>query len=98
MGMDYFLMVELLKQYGPKLEELFETDYDKFKALYNETKASFEASMKLSSGKPTPEAINRRFALDMMATVNGKKKLERYFATSKDDIALFLRGEEKEEA
>ena len=98
MGMDYFLMSEMLKLYGPKLEELYETDHKKFKKLYNETKSSFEASMKINNGKPTTEAINRRFALDLMASVNAKKKFERYFATSKDDIALFLRGEEKEEA
>lgn len=98
MGMDYYLMTGLLKKYGSKLEELYDSDPAKFKALYNETKSSLETSIKLNNGKATPELTNRRFALDMMASVNAKKKLEKYFATSNDDLAVFLRGQEEEKA
>lgn len=93
MGIDFYLMTQLLAEHGAKIAQLYDTDRKQFKKLFNDTKASIGAGLKLNNGKPTPEIMNRKLVLDMFATINAKKKADEYIKSSKDEIATFLRGE-----
>lgn len=99
MGIDFYLMTELLKLYGPQLEKLYIEDIEKFKSIFKETEKTFQAGMKLLSGRQlTSELINRKLSLDLMAEVNAKMRSIKYFEESKDTLPVFLRGEEEEKA
>ena len=97
MGIDYYLITEVLKVYGPQLEKLYIEDIDKFKSLFREAEKSLKAGLQLNGGKPTQELMNRKLSLDAMAAVNAKMRTLKYFAESKDEIPTFLRGEEDKE-
>ena len=94
MGIDYYIITEVLKVYGPALEKLYTEDINKFKGLFREAEKSLKAGLQLNGGKPTQELMNRKLSLDAMAAVNAKMRTLKYFAESKDDIPAFLRGEE----
>jgi hypothetical protein len=98
MGMDYYIVNEMLKIYGSKLEDLWEKDLDKFKSIYREMQKNLEASVKLNNGKMTQEMANRRLAIDVMASINAKMRARKYFLESKDDLPMFLRDEETPKA
>lgn len=98
MGIDFYLVSELLKLYGQQLEKLYVEDIEKFKSIFQETEKSFQAGMKLSGGRPTSELMKRKLSLDLMASVNAKMKSMKYFEESKDALPVFLRGEEEEKA
>ena len=89
---DDIVMKILNEKYFPVLTKLYKEDLEKFKKLFNDTQSSFDAAIKISGGKPTPDIINRRIFLDMMSAVNAVAAVEHYVNTSNDQIASYLRA------
>ena len=91
MGDDIVMRI-VNEKYYPILEKLYKEDLKKFKELFNDTQSSFEAAIKISGGKPTPDIINRKIFLDIMSAVNAVAAIEHYVSTSNDAVTAYLRA------